>query len=320
MSVPRIAVVGVGHMGALHAEKLAELGSRGEASLVGVFDLDRTRAEEVAKRLDVPVLARLDDVAARADAACVAVPTIEHANVAGPLLRAGLDVLVEKPIASTREQARGLIDAAARGDRVLQVGQVERFSGAFRAIAPILDRPRFIEAHRIGPFPGRATDVGVVLDLMIHDLDIVCSLAGDEVERVEAIGVPVLSATEDIANARVRFRNGCIVNLTASRVSLEPMRKIRLFQHDAYISIDFLAQSVTVARRIGEPGGETAPEIRGDRIELDAADALLAQDTAFVHSVATRRPPEVSGEDGYRALDLALRIHESLPSLEELRS
>jgi len=318
VSVPRLAVVGVGHMGAFHAEKLVELERRGEVKCAGLFDVDRSRAEEVAKRLEVPAFERIDDVAARADAVCLAVPTVQHASVALPLLAAGLDVLIEKPIAATREEARELIRAAREGGRILQVGQVERFSRAFRAIAPILDRPRFIEAHRIGPYSGRATDVGVVLDLMIHDLDIVCSLAGAEVDRVEAIGVPVLSRTEDIANARVHFRNGCILNLTASRVSLEPMRKIRLFQSDAYISIDLLQNNVMVARRIGEPEGDAPPEIRGERIELDEADALLAQDAAFASSVATRSPPEVSGEDGYRALDLALRIHESMPTLDEL--
>jgi predicted dehydrogenase len=305
-------------MGAFHAEKLVELEGRGEVRCAGLFDVDRSRSEQVAKRLEIPVLERLEDVAERADAVCLAVPTLEHARVALPLLGAGLDVLVEKPIAATRAEARELIEVARDKSRILQVGQVERFSRAFRSISPILQRPRFIEAHRIGPYTGRATDVGVVLDLMIHDLDIVCSLAGGEVERVEAIGVPVLSQTEDIANARVRFRNGCILNLTASRVSLEPMRKIRLFQSDAYISIDLLQNNVLVARRIGTPGGDKPPEIRGERIELDEADALLAQDAAFARSVAQRSPPEVSGEDGYRALDLALRIHESMPTLDEL--
>jgi predicted dehydrogenase len=318
VSAPRIAVVGAGHMGTFHAEKLAELEQRGEARLAGVFDIDRARAEELCTRLEAPAFERLEEVAAAADGVCLAVPTLEHGRLGLALLRAGLDLLVEKPIAATREEARALIESARAGNRILQVGQVERFSRAFRAIAPILDRPRFIEAHRIGPYPGRATDVGVVLDLMIHDLDIVCSLAGDEVERVEAIGVPVLSQTEDIANARVRFRNGCILNLTASRVSVEPLRKIRLFQSDAYISIDLLQNNVVVARRVGEPGGEKPPEIRGERLELDSGDALLAQDAAFADSIATRRPPVVSGEDGYRALDLALRIHESMPTLEEL--
>jgi predicted dehydrogenase len=196
---------------------------------------------------------------------------------------------------------------------VLQVGHVERFARAFREIQPVLSRPRFIEAHRIGPYPARATDVSVVLDLMIHDLDIVALLVGSEVERVEAVGIPVLSSTEDIANARVRFANGCILNLTASRVSLEKLRKIRLFQTDAYISIDFGANKITVVRREGAPEPGAQPKIRAETLELDGGDALLAQDRAFAQAVRERGKPVVSGEDGYRALDLALRIQESIP-------
>ena len=317
---PAIAVVGVGHMGTLHAEKLAQLDREGAARFAGLCDLDPARASEVGERLGAPVLSGLGDVAAHADAACVAVPTIEHARVAGELLRAGVDVLVEKPIATEREEARRLIEQARAGDRVLQVGHVERFSRVFRAIFPVLDRPRFIEAHRLGPYPGRATDVGVVLDLMIHDLDIISSLAGAEVARVEAIGVPVLSTTEDIANARVTFANGCVVNITASRVSVERMRKIRVFQADAYVSIDFAANQVTILRREGLPGGDALPKISGETLEIDAGDALLLQDRAFVEAVASRGEPPVSGEDGYRALDLALRIQESMPPMDELES
>jgi predicted dehydrogenase len=305
-------------MGRLHAAKLAELAREGEAWLAGVHDIDATRAAEVAAELGVPVLAGLDAVVAAADAACIATPTVTHAGIARRLLTAGLDLLVEKPIAARREEARAMIRTASESGRILQIGHVERFSRAFRSIAPVLDRPRFIEAHRIGPYPGRATDVGVVLDLMIHDLDIVAQLAGAEVERVEAVGVPVLSATEDIANARVRFANGCILNITASRVSLEPLRKIRLFQADAYIAIDFGANQITVVRREGLPGGDTPPKITAETLALDAGDALLAEERAFVAAVGTRTPPEVSGEDGYRALDLALRIQESIPPLEEL--
>jgi predicted dehydrogenase len=225
---------------------------------------------------------------------------------------------VEKPIATTRAEARALVETARARGRVLQVGHVERFSRAFRAIRPVLQRPRFIEVHRIGPYKGRATDVSVVLDLMIHDLDIVAELAGADVARVEAIGVPVLSTTEDIANARLVLENGCIVNLTASRVSLEPLRRIRVFQADAYVSIDFATQKITVARREGAPGGPVPPKISVETLVLDAGDALLAQDRAFAAAVATRGEPAVSGEDGYRALDLALRIQESMPPLEEL--
>lgn len=316
MTRPRIAVVGVGYMGRLHAEKLAALAAEGVLDFAGVSDVDVARATEIAASHGVPVLATLERVAEAADAACVAVPTVEHARVAGRLLDAGLDVLVEKPIATTRADARSLVERAKSGGRILQVGHIERFSRAFRAVRPALTRPRFIEAHRIGPYPARATDVSVVLDLMIHDLDIVAELAGHEVERVEAVGVSVLSQTEDIANARLRLANGCVVNLTASRVSLERLRKVRLFQSDAYVSIDLGENKITIVRRQGVPGGAEPLRITAEKIELDAADALLAQDRAFADSVRTRAEPEVSGEDGYRALDLALRIQEAIEPIE----
>ncbi len=316
MTRPRIAVVGVGYMGRLHAEKLASLASEGVLDFAGVADVDLARAGEIAGKHGVPVLESLERVAAAADAACVAVPTVEHARVAGLLLDAGLDVLVEKPIATTRSDARSLVERAKAGGRILQVGHIERFSRAFRAVRPALTRPRFIEAHRIGPYPARATDVSVVLDLMIHDLDIVAELAGHEVERVEAVGVSVLSQTEDIANARLRLANGCVVNLTASRVSLERLRKVRLFQSDAYVSIDLGENKITIVRRQGLPGGAEPPRITAEKIELDAADALLAQDRAFAESVRTRAEPEVSGEHGYRALDLALRIQEAIEPID----
>lgn len=316
MSLPRIAVVGVGYMGRLHAEKLAALAKEGVLVFAGVCDVDVARAGEIAAKLGAPLLDSLERVIDAADAACVAVPTVEHARVAGRLLDARLDVLVEKPIATSREDARRLIERAQASGRILQVGHIERFSRAFRAIRPALTRPRFIEAHRIGPYPARATDVSVVLDLMIHDLDIVAELAGHEVDRVEAVGVPVLSQTEDIANARLRLMNGCIVNLTASRVSLERLRKVRLFQSDAYVSIDLGENKITMVRRQGEPGGAEPMRITSEKLELDSGDALLAQDRAFAESVRTRAEPEVSGEDGYRALDLALRIQESMEPID----
>ena len=316
MSGPRIAVVGVGHMGRLHAEKLAQLASEGVLALAGVFDADPKRAQEVADKLGARAFASLDQLAQQADAAVVAVPTSEHASVAERLLEAGLDCLVEKPIATTREDARRLVERARARGRVLQVGHIERFSRAFRAIRPALGKPRFIEAHRIGPYPARATDVSVVLDLMIHDLDIVAELAGAEVERVEAVGVPVLSQTEDIANARLRLAGGCVVNLTASRVSLERLRKVRLFQSDAYVSLDLGENKITLVRREGAAGGVEPPRITAEKLEFDAADALLAQDRAFAECVRTRAEPEVSGADGERALDLALRIQEAIEPVE----
>jgi predicted dehydrogenase len=316
--LPRVAVVGVGHMGRLHVGKLRQLADAGELELAGVCDVDGERAKEIAREFSAPVLADLGEVGKAATAACIAVPGVDHASVAVELIEAGLDVLIEKPIASTREEARALLDAAREHRRLLQVGHIERFSAAIQRLLPVIERPRFIEAHRIGPYKGRATDVSVVLDLMIHDLDLISLLAGSEVERVEAIGVPVLSKTEDIANARIRFRNGCVANVTASRVSLEPLRKIRLFQSNAYLSIDLSASQVQIARREGAPGESALPKIHVESLQFDPSDALLAQDRAFVRAVRERSAPQVSGEDGYRALDLALRIQESLPRFEEL--
>ena len=315
----KVAVVGAGHMGRYHVQKFVELAREGLCELVGVCDADGARARALAEQHGTRVLDGTPAVAREATAACVAVSTLAHREVAGSLLEAGLHVLVEKPIAATREQAKEMLAAARSAGRVLQVGHVERFSPAFREILPVLDRPRFIEAHRIGPYPGRGrgADVSVVLDLMIHDLDIAAELAGAEVVHIEAIGVPVLSGTEDIANARLRFANGCVLNLTASRVSLEPLRKIRVFQSDAYIAMDFATQEITVMRRNSPLGSET-PKIDVNRLRFDPADALLAQDRAFLEAVRDGRPVAVTGEEAYRALDLALRIQESIPPLEVL--
>jgi predicted dehydrogenase len=316
--VPAIGVVGVGYIGALHVEKLVLLAEEGVLRVAGIVDSEAERAREVGESHGVPVFASVEGLARAADAAIVAAPTVKHAAIGAALLEAGLDLLLEKPMATTREEARELVELARRRERVLQVGHVERFSGVFRALLPTLNRPRFIEAHRIGPYPARATDAGVVLDLMIHDLDLILRLAGSEVEHVEAVGVPVLSHTEDIANARIRFANGCIANLTASRVSTEQLRRIRFFQSDAYVSIDLGTGAVRVVRREGSPGSDPPPKIHVEKFALEKGDSLLAEDRAFAEAVRDRKPPEVSGEEAYRALDVALRIQESLPSLEEL--
>lgn len=318
MSAPRIAVVGVGHMGTLHARKIRQLAEEGVAELAGLRDVDSDRAEELARELGTRSLESLEAVIDCADAACVAAPSHLHGEIAARLLEGDLDLLVEKPLATERAAARDLIEAARGAGRILQVGHIERFSPAFHEVRPVIRRPRFIEVHRLGPYPGRATDASVVLDLMIHDLDLISTLAGAEVERVEAVGIPVLSPTCDIANARVRFANGCIANLTASRVSAERMRKIRLFQPDAYLSIDFDQSRITVMRREGVPGAGEAPKISSERLEFDEADALLAQARAFANAVARREAPQVTGEDAYIALDLALRIEEAIPPIEDL--
>jgi predicted dehydrogenase len=319
VSALRIVVIGAGHMGALHAKKVAELARAGEAvTLAGVADIHRERAEAIATAHGTTPLTRADEVLRRADAAIVAVPTVAHARVVAPLLEAGIDVLVEKPISATLADANAMRELAIRHGRVLQVGHLERFNAALRQVRQRIDRPRFVEGHRLGPFAGRATDVDVVRDLMIHDLDILQHLLGEEPERIEAIGVPVLSSEIDIANARVVYPAGCIANLTASRVSATPLRKLRLFQPSGYLSIDFLAQSVVAFHRHDDPG-EGQPRIEMEKLEIDREDALVAQLRAFLETVRTRGEPAVSAQDGLRALRTALRVVEAMPPLDALR-
>jgi predicted dehydrogenase len=313
----RIAVVGAGHMGRFHAAKVAELArSPGDIALAGIADVDAERAEELAGELAAPHTTRAAELFPRADAVIVAVPTVEHFAAVSAGLRAGLDVLVEKPIAATVEEAEELLSLANTLGRVLQVGHLENFNSAMRGLPDRIDRPRFVEAHRLGPFPERGTDIDVVRDLMIHDLEIIQQLVGEEPERLEAIGVPVLTTRVDIANARVTFPGGCVANLTASRVSPTPMRKIRIFQANGYFSIDFIEQAVVIFRREPARGG-ARPEIRMEKLTMDPEDALLAQLRDFVDAVRTRRAPKVSGERALAALRTALRVIDAIPPLAD---
>jgi len=315
----RAAVVGVGHMGRFHAEKIAGLAAQGEAvELVALADRDPQRAAEVAGRLGVPWVVDFRELLPRVDAVIVAVPTAHHFEVVGAALDAGLDVLVEKPIAATLDEAERILARAREGARVVQVGHLEWYNSAMLAIRGMVGRLRFVEAHRLGPFAGRATDVDVVRDLMIHDLDIVQRLVGEEPERVEAIGVPVLSETADIANARVTFPGGCVANLTASRVSVQPLRRLRFFQPDGYFSVDFLAQTAAVFRRVPAPDGGT-PRIEMEELKIDRGDALESQLRAFFRAVRTRETPPGSGEQALAALRTALRVVAAMPPLDELR-
>ncbi|MGH6945325.1 MAG: Gfo/Idh/MocA family protein [Geminicoccaceae bacterium] len=305
----RVAVVGCGHFGGFHAEKYASLP---EAELVAVVDRDRGAAEELGRRLGIEALLDPEVLAGRVEAASVVVPTGEHFEVARRLLEAGLHVLVEKPIAARLDQAAALIVLARERGRILQVGHLERFNGALLCLADVLDKPLFVESHRIAPFKPRGTDVDVVLDLMIHDIDLIQMLVGAPLERVDAVGVPVLSARHDIANARLAFAGGCVVNVTASRVSLKSERKMRLFQRDCYISIDFQAGEAAIARKgKGEmfPG---VPDIALERRRFEGGDALRLEIEAFLAAVRGERAVAVSGEDGVRALDTALRITDAL--------
>ena len=308
MSPIRAAVVGCGHFGRHHAEKYAACAG---AELVAVVDCDPAAAQRLADRLGVPALTDPAALEGVADAASVAVPTSAHLEVAGRLLERGLHVLVEKPIAASLADARALIALAARRGRILQVGHLERFNAALLALDDVIDRPLFIESHRIAPFSERGTDVDVVLDLMIHDIDLIQLLVGRPLATVDAVGVPVLSGHDDIANARLRFEGGCVANVTASRVSFKSERRMRLFQRDAYISIDFSAGAATIARRDAAACGPF-PGVGLEQRSIGANDALMLEIEAFVAAIRGERRVAVSGEDGRLALDAALRITAAL--------
>jgi len=303
----RAAVVGVGYLGRFHAEKYA---AHGAADLVAVADIDPARARAVAAALGVEAVTDHRALVGRIDCASVAVPTPLHHAVAADLLEAGVDVLVEKPLTTTVEEGKALLELAVRGERVLQVGHLERFNPAIRALDGVLRNPRFIECHRLAPFSERGTDVDVVLDLMIHDLDVILSMMPSALRSVEAVGVPVLTTSVDIANARLRFANGGIANVTASRVSLKRERKLRIFQPDAYLSVDYGERRVLICRR--EPGPDGQPALSLEEREVPEADALGSEIDAFLRAVRERETPPVTGWDGLRALEVAHVIRESL--------
>lgn len=302
----RVAVVGVGALGQHHARVYAGLEG---AELAGVYDVAPERSREVADRHGCPVLEHLRDVIAAADAVSVAVPTVDHHRVVRALLEAGKDVLVEKPITATLAEADDLVRLAEETGRILQVGHIERFNPAADLLRAHATQPRFIEVHRLAPFTPRSLDIDVVLDLMIHDLDLVLSLDGSEAVQVEAVGVPVLSSRADIANARLRFASGLIANLTASRVSVEKVRKFRVFAPRTYISADLVAREAQVFRLTETVNG---PDISMERSEPEGVEPLVRQLEAFLASVRDRSEPVVSGRDGRKALALAETILERM--------
>jgi predicted dehydrogenase len=303
----RVGVIGVGYLGQHHARLYAALP---EATLVGVADIDLQRAKQIGERHGVPGHQNLDAMLDRAQAVSVAAPTTVHYPIVKRCLDAGLHVLVEKPIAVTSAEAHELVELARRRRRVLQVGHVERFNPIVTAVRPSIGKPGFIECHRLSPFGERGTDVDVVLDLMIHDLDMVLSFQPGRVEEVRAAGVPVLSSTVDIANARIAFGSGCVANLTASRVSTNRMRRLRLFQRDAYVSVDYQARQGMICRRLPGEGGR--PRIDIEQIKGSDEEPLKLQLEAFLHAAATGTAPLVSGEDGAAALDLAHKVLQSI--------
>ncbi|MDQ6808233.1 MAG: Gfo/Idh/MocA family oxidoreductase [Verrucomicrobiota bacterium] len=298
MSKLRVGVVGVGHIGKNHARLYAE---SAQAEFAAIYDTDPERAAEVAREYNVKAASSLADFAEQIDAASVATPTSTHLTVARDLLRAGKHLLVEKPIAANTADAGELAALAARHRLVLQVGHVERFNPVLSALEERLTRPRFIEAHRLSAYPNRSTDIGVVLDLMIHDLEIILHLVRSPVQHIDAVGVPVLSKGEDIANARLRFANGCVANITSSRISPEQMRKIRVFQEDAYLSLDYQNQTGEVFRK-------TATGIAREEVPIDREEPLKQQLAAFIECATTGRAPKVSGLEATAALELAVEI------------
>jgi predicted dehydrogenase len=305
----RVGVIGVGHLGKHHARIVA---SMPEVELVAVVDTNQARAQEIADSHGARALFDAGDLLGQVDAVTIAVPTEVHGAVAGPFLAAGIPVLVEKPMARSLAEADQMIAAAAAAGVVLAVGQTERFNPAVEAARPLLIDPRFIEVHRLGTFPERSLDIDVVFDLMIHDLDVVLSLVQSDVESIEAVGVPVLTGRVDIANARIRFANGCIANLTASRISRDRVRKIRFFQPAAYLSIDYAAQKVEVWRLVTGSGAK--PSIQGGELPVPNEEPLKRELADFVEAVRTGRAPLVDGQQGRRALELATRITEKMAS------
>jgi len=301
----KVGVIGVGYLGRHHARLYAELPG---AELVGVADTNAARAGEIAAASGSRAFADYRDLLPLVEAVSVVVPTSLHYAVTADCLAAGLDVLLEKPMTVTLDEADRLIALADSKQRLIQIGHVERFNGAVRAIGSRLSSPRFLESHRLGPFVGRGTDVHVVLDLMIHDLDIILSLVRSPIADIRAVGVPVLTSNIDIANTRLEFADGCVANVTASRVSKEPMRKLRIFQADAYFSLDYQKQEVVMARRVDGPAAAGVPGIDVQTLAIEKEEPLKAQLAAFLECITTRRAPLVSGREGREALRVALDV------------
>ncbi|MBL8696532.1 MAG: Gfo/Idh/MocA family oxidoreductase [Planctomycetes bacterium] len=325
----RAAVVGAGHLGRIHSRVYREIGG---VDLVGVVDAREDRARGVAERLGSKGYKAVGELPSDLDVVSIATPTVAHAEIAIPFLERGVSVLVEKPIAASIEEADAMLAAASRSGAVLTVGHSERFNPGIRAVAEFAVRPRFVEVHRLAPFSFRSQDVGVVLDLMIHDLDLLLHLVCDEVESVDAVGGNVLTTAEDLANARIRFKNGCVANVTASRVSLEPLRRMRFFSPDSYVSLDLQKRYALAVRkgprweserkRLSEldPASLQDPRafVFGGLLEIkeahfqDETEPLKAEIAAFLNAVRGAGQNPCSGDEGRRALALAVRVLQSM--------
>src|ERR1700678_911928 len=302
MSNLRVGVVGVGHIGREHARIYSQLPG---VEFVGLYDLDSHVAEKVAQRHGVKAFGTAQELAEQVDAATIATPTNTHHEIGALFLGLGKHVLIEKPITDNTEQAKSLVDLAHAKNLVLQVGHIERFNPALHALEEKLTRPRFIEAHRLSAYPGRSTDIGVVLDLMIHDIEVVLHLVRSPLVSVDSVGTAVLSKGEDIANARIRFENGCVANLTTNRISFEKMRKIRVFQDDAYLSLDYFDQSGEIYRKVNS-------QIIKETIKVEKVEPLKLELKAFADCARLGRKPRVGGAQAAVALELAMHITEQI--------
>jgi predicted dehydrogenase len=302
MSNLKVGVVGVGHIGREHARIYSQLAG---VDFVGVHDLDAKVAERVAQRHDVKSFDDVEALADQVDAATIATPTSTHHEIATIFLERGKHVLVEKPITEHPSQAKALVDLAQAKKAVLQVGHIERFNPALQALEEKLTRPRFIEAHRLSPYPGRSTDIGVVLDLMIHDLEVVLHLVRSPIQSIDSVGTAVLSKGEDIANARIRFENGCVANITTSRISFEKVRKIRVFQDDAYLSLDYFDQSGEIYRKVNA-------QIIKESIKVEKDEPLKLELAAFAECARSSQLPRVGGAQAAHALEIAMQITEQI--------
>ncbi|MCM8782326.1 MAG: Gfo/Idh/MocA family oxidoreductase [Candidatus Omnitrophica bacterium] len=298
----KVAVIGVGHLGAIHARIYSQLKG---VKLIGVCDINESRARKTARRFRTNYFTDYRNLFGKVDAASIAVPTELHYEVSKSLLENEVNLLIEKPITKTLKEADDLLALAKERGLILQVGHVERFNAAVLAIERIIKKPLFIECHRLGPYKKRSTDIGVVLDLMIHDIDIILGLIKDEIKEVEAVGAPVLSDYEDIANVRLKFKNNTTCNLTASRITNKTMRKIRIFQKDAYISLDYFKPSCLIYRKVNH-------KITCQKLKIQHQEPLKLELEAFINCIRTKEKPLVSGIEGRKALAIAVDIQEKI--------
>lgn len=306
-----MAVIGIGHFGKIHAEKISQLP---RANLTAVADVDAKRAAELGNLFGVEAVTDYRDLLGKVDAVSVAVPTAEHYEVARAFLEHGADVLVEKPMTGDLESAHKLTEIAKSKDRILQVGHLERFSGMIETLQKDIHRPLYIDSVRIAPFKPRGTDVNVILDLMIHDLDLILCLVDAPILSVDAAGSSVFSDSEDIANARIKFANGCVANLVASRISLKTERKMRIFERNHYVAVDFDRRAIRTVRKGPGDGPPDISNIEIDEKDYQEGDPLEREIRAFLHSVASRQKPVVSGREGAEALEAAILVNDSLRS------